>query len=87
MKRSLVVFAIVAAASAAAIAQYAPGRMELTEFKKLHADGKVVVIDVRDAQSFANGHIPRAYSIPLGSEARHVAMLKGEKRPIVAYCA
>lgn len=75
--------------TAAIAAQQAPGRMELPEFQKLHAAKKVLVVDVRDSQSFANGHIPGAINVPLGDEeqAAHFNRLKAEKRPIVTYCA
>jgi rhodanese-related sulfurtransferase len=64
-------------------------RIPMAEFRKLHADNKVLVIDVRDAQSFAIGHIPRARSIPLGSllAPAHVAELRAARDPIVLYCA
>ena len=62
-------------------------RMPLDEFKKLHAAGKVLTIDVRSERDFLNGHIPGAISIPLGTEHQHVSKLKGEKRAIVTYCA
>jgi rhodanese-related sulfurtransferase len=81
--------ALVFAAAAVAAAQYAPGRMEIDEFRKLHAAGKILVVDVRDEQSFRNGHIPASINIPLGEHERaeHFNTLKGEKRPIVTYCA
>jgi hypothetical protein len=45
----------------------------------------VVVIDVRDAASFASGHIPGALNIPLASvEANLDRIPKG--REIVTYC-
>ena len=61
----------------------------MAEFKKLLAANTVLVIDVRDAQSFATGHIPGARSIPLGSllEPARVAELKAAKKEIVLYCA
>ena len=64
-------------------------RIPMAEFRNLHADNKVLVIDVRDAQSFAAGHIPGARSIPLGSllAPAHVADLKATTKPIVLYCA
>lgn len=69
--------------------QDAPGRIELAEFKALHAAKKILVVDVRDEGAFANGHIPGAINIPLGQEERaeHFNKLKAEKRPIVTYCA
>jgi rhodanese-related sulfurtransferase len=62
-------------------------RMLLDEFKKLHAAGKVLTVDVRSERDFLNGHIPGAINIPLGTEHRHVSKLRGEKRTIVTYCA
>jgi rhodanese-related sulfurtransferase len=64
-------------------------RIPMAEFRKLHADNKVLVIDVRDAQSFSIGHIPGARSIPLGSllAPAHVAELRAATKPIVLYCA
>ncbi|HEX8171671.1 MAG TPA: rhodanese-like domain-containing protein [Thermoanaerobaculia bacterium] len=47
--------------------------------------GEVTVIDVRDANSYATGHIPGAIHIPLASvEAQLAAIPKG--KPIVTYC-
>lgn len=77
------------AAAVAAAAQYAPGRIEIDDFRKLHAAGKMLVVDVRDEGSFASGHIPGSINVPLGEheQARHFNRLKAEKRPIVTYCA
>jgi rhodanese-related sulfurtransferase len=80
---------VVLLTTVSALAQHAPGRIEIGEFRKLHAAKKVLVVDVRDDQSFAAGHIPGAINIPLGDEeqAIHFNRLKAEKRPIVTYCA
>ena len=66
-----------------------PPRMPMAEFKKLQAENKVLVIDVRDAQSYATGHIPGARSIPLSTllEPANLADLKASKKEIVLYCA
>ena len=79
-----------AAPVTAQLANPDPGqRISMTEFKKLLSDDKVLVIDVRDPQSYAVGHIPGARSIPLGSllEPARVAELKATTKPIVLYCA
>ncbi len=60
-------------------------RISQAEFKKAVDAGTVLVIDVRDAQAYANGHVPGALSIPLDQLASHAPELKGEKRPIVTY--
>jgi rhodanese-related sulfurtransferase len=88
MKKPVVTCWVIAIAAAALAAQ-STDRIDLDLFQKLHAAQKVLVVDVRDPQSFANGHIPGAINIPLGEEeqAAHVAKLKAEKRPIVTYCA
>jgi 3-mercaptopyruvate sulfurtransferase SseA len=66
-----------------------PPRMPMAEFKKLQAENKVLVIDVRDAQSYATGHIPGARSIPLGTllDPANLAALKSSTKEIVLYCA
>jgi phage shock protein E len=89
MKTLILTCSLVAMATLAPLAQASPQRIELDELRKLHAAKKVLVVDVRDAQSYANGHIAGAINIPLGDEeqAAHLTRLKAEKRPIVAYCA
>ncbi len=62
-------------------------RISQADFKKAFDAGTVLVIDVRDAQAYASGHIPGAISIPLDQIAAHAQELKGEKRPIVTYCS
>jgi predicted methyltransferase len=64
-------------------------RISVAEFKKQVAAGNVLVLDVRDPESFRQGHLPGAVlmtpeelSTPDGA-----ATLKGEKRLIVAYCS
>lgn len=65
-------------------------RIPLAEFKQLLASGNVLVIDVRDAQSYVTGHIPGARSVPLDSllTPKTLESLKAVgSRPIVLYCA
>lgn len=89
MKRLMAAGVFALAAASAAGAQEAAGRIGIDEFRTLHAAKQVLVVDVRDPQSFASGHIPGAINIPVGDEAQtaHAAKLKAEKRPIVTYCA
>jgi rhodanese-related sulfurtransferase len=47
----------------------------------------VLIVDVRDAGSYAEGHLPGAINIPLGELQQKLATLKAAKKPIVAYCA
>jgi rhodanese-related sulfurtransferase len=78
---------VVLACAAAVAAQEPAQRIEFAEFEKLNAAGKVLVVDVRDEQSFANGHIPGAINIPLGTEDKRLNRLKTDGRPIVTYCS
>ena len=76
-----ILFAVLALGAPVAAQQATPDpaqRIPMTEFKKLQADNNVLVIDVRDQQSYELGHIPGARSIPLGSllEPARVAELK-----------
>lgn len=88
----LVVLAAGAAARAAGAGQYRTepqitGRISFEEFKKLYDKDAVLILDVRDANSYRNGHIPGSISIPLNDVAPRAEELKKEKRPIVTYCA
>lgn len=86
-RRLALAFVLFVAAGILTVAQQAADRIELAEFQKLHAEKKVLVVDVRDEGSYDSGHIPGAINIPLGTEDRRLLPLKTEKRPIVTYCA
>jgi rhodanese-related sulfurtransferase len=62
-------------------------RIALDEFKKLLESDSIVVLDVRSLESYREGHIPGAISMPSDSVASRVNELKGFKKPIVAYCS
>ena len=62
-------------------------RISISEVKALMAKKQVLLIDVRDAESFAEGHMPGAIHIPLPEVVQHADKLKKEKRTIVTYCA
>lgn len=47
--------------------------------------GAVTIVDVRDADSYAKGHIPGALHIPMASIQTQLESLRTGK-PIVAYC-
>ena len=62
-------------------------------FKKL-LRAKNVVVDTRNADEFARGHMPGAVLLPLEGQLtwppefeKTVAMLQATKKPVVAYCA
>ena len=62
-------------------------RMSVADLKKAVDTGQVLVVDVRDARSFTDGHIPGAINVPLADLQARAAALTGAKKPIVAYCA
>lgn len=62
-------------------------RIPVADLKKAIDAGEVLVIDVRDAGSYANGHLPGAISVPLDALTQKLGALKAAKKPIVAYCA
>ena len=64
-------------------------RIGVDDFKRRAAAGNVLVLDVRDPQSYRQGHLPGAVLMTpeeLSTEAG-VAKLRGERRLIVAYCS
>ena len=62
-------------------------RISIDEVKALMAKKQVVLIDVRDPQSFAEGHMPGAVNVPFDQIPDHVENWKNEKRLLVTYCA
>ena len=62
-------------------------RISIDEVKALMAKKQVVLIDVRDPQSFAEGHMPGAINVPFDRIPDHVEQWKKEKRLLVTYCA
>jgi rhodanese-related sulfurtransferase len=83
-----VVVAVLACAGlAAAQAVRNVPRISIDEVKALMAKKQVVLIDVRDPQSFAEGHMPGAVNVPFDHIPEHVEQWKKEKRLLVTYCA
>ncbi|MCX6549395.1 MAG: rhodanese-like domain-containing protein [Acidobacteria bacterium] len=62
-------------------------RISAADLKKAVDAGTVLVLDVRDADSYAAGHIPGAVLVPLDALSAKAPELKESKKPIVAYCA
>jgi phage shock protein E len=62
-------------------------RVTLTEFRRLADQDAVLVVDVRDPQSYAGGHIPGAILIPFERLEKESPTLRQSKKPIVTYCS
>jgi len=62
-------------------------RLSVAALKRAVDAKQVLVLDVRDAGSYAEGHIPGAVLVPLDSLQAKAPGLRGSKKPIVAYCA
>lgn len=62
-------------------------RVNVEEARKLVADGKAVIIDVRGADAYKTSHIKGALDVPLKKlEAGDFKDLPNDKR-IIAYCS
>ena len=62
-------------------------RISIDELKALMAKNAVLVIDVRDADSYAKGRIPGAVNVDYTLIFQQAGRFKGETRTIVTYCA
>lgn len=62
-------------------------RISIDEIKPLMAKKQVILVDVRDAQAFAEGHMPGAINILFDHIPNHVDKLAKDPRLIVTYCA
>ncbi len=71
----------------------APVRVSQRDFRRLAAAQKILILDVRPATAFRDGHIPRAISLPRergrwpAEYDATVERLKTAVKPIVIYCA
>ncbi|HEX5889543.1 MAG TPA: rhodanese-like domain-containing protein [Pyrinomonadaceae bacterium] len=61
-------------------------RITIKELESLMKDGKVFIVDVRNQDSFNEGHIPGSKLIPTGEILNHVQELPRDKL-IVTYCS
>jgi rhodanese-related sulfurtransferase len=91
MKRATSFFALLAVVGAggilAAQAVRNVPRISIDELKVLMAKRQALLVDVRNAQEFADGHIPGAINIPYGQASAQEEALRTEQRTIVIYCA
>jgi thiosulfate sulfurtransferase len=90
MKTRIAVTAVLAVTASALLAGQAMRnvpRISIDEVKELMAKKQVVLIDVRDPQSFAEGHMPGAINVPFDHIPKYVDQWKKEKRLLVTYCA
>jgi rhodanese-related sulfurtransferase len=62
-------------------------RISIDELKVLMEKDAVLVIDVRDADAFAKGHIPGAVNVDYTKVLDQAGRFTGETRTIVTYCA
>jgi 3-mercaptopyruvate sulfurtransferase SseA len=76
----------------AAVAQAPPPasdeapRLEVAAARKMIEAGKAMMIDTRDADAYARGHIPGSRSVPVDDVGTKVAELKKMGTVIIAYC-
>jgi rhodanese-related sulfurtransferase len=62
-------------------------RISIDELKALMEQKAVLIVDVRDHESFAKGRIPGAVNIDYTQILKEAGRFAGEKRTIVTYCA
>ena len=84
---AIVLITLVSSVAVAGQAMRNVPRISIDEVKALMAKNQVVLIDVRDPQSFKDGHMPGAINVPFDHIPNHVEQWKTEKRVLVTYCA
>jgi rhodanese-related sulfurtransferase len=62
-------------------------RISIDELKALMEQKAVLVIDVRDPESFAKGRIPGAVNVDYTQVLKQAGQFVGDQRTIVTYCA
>lgn len=84
---AILLITVVASAAVAAQAMRNVPRISIDQVKALMAKKQVVLIDVRDPQSFKAGHMPGAINVPFDHIPNYVDQWKKERRLLVTYCA
>lgn len=84
--KALVIIAIASVSLSAQAIRNVP-RITIDELKALMEKDAVLVLDVRDPDSFAKGRIPGAVNVDYTQILKQADKFAGEKRTIVAYCA
>jgi thiosulfate sulfurtransferase len=84
--KALGILLITAAVASAQAIRNVP-RISIDELKALMEKNAVLVIDVRDPESFAKGRIPGAVNVDYTQIFQQAERFKDEKRTIVTYCA
>ena len=84
--------AVLAGLGALALPQVTPNlskttHIAMTAFKRLLQMEQVLVVDVRDTESYRAGHIPGAISMPLDQVSTRADELRRSGSIIVTYCA
>lgn len=59
---------------------------KIEDFKSLLDSGEVVLVDVREAKEYGEGHFPGAINIPIRTLADNLDKIPADK-PVVVYCA
>jgi rhodanese-related sulfurtransferase len=59
---------------------------KVEDFKSLLDSGEVVLVDVREAKEYGEGHFPGAINIPIRTLADNLDKIPADK-PVVIYCA
>lgn len=62
-------------------------RISIDDVKTLMAKKQAILVDVRDKQSFAAGHMPGAMNIVFDDIPNYIEQLQKDKRQVVVYCA
>ena len=62
-------------------------RISAADLKKAAAAGQVLIVDVRDARSYTDGHIPGSINVNLADLPTQAAALRAAKKAIVTYCS
>ena len=79
-------FAVALALTACVVPQSgAPAVLSVAEAVDLAARHRAVLVDVRDADAYARGHVPGAVNVPFPDVAGRVAELRRMALPIL-YC-
>ena len=85
--RAVAAAAVLALAACASLQRQAVRSVDAARALKLSKSSRTVIVDVRNPDEYAAGHLPGARLLPVGEIAKRLSELPADKKtPLLLYC-
>ena len=84
---ALIIFGFVVPSAFAGGGREVGDRISPADAYEMYTAGEAILVDVRDADSYVDGHLEGAFSVPLGTVRARATELGADGQTIIAYCS